>query len=84
MHLTDAFPLTHTPLCSSHMTQPILFTRTLPSDVYDLLTALGENDATCAKVDHVYHHIPRLSQEVALIALGFNPGTSKALAFLLQ
>jgi hypothetical protein len=32
----------------------------------------------------MYHHIPQLSQEAALTAMGFNPGMAKALAFLLQ
>ncbi|KAI0244998.1 hypothetical protein BJV78DRAFT_1289699 [Lactifluus subvellereus] len=86
MRLSDTYPSTPTPTPSrpSQASRPVLLSRTLPSEVYDLLTALGENDTTFARVDHVYQHIPRSSQEVALIALGFNPGTSKALAFLLR
>ncbi|KAI0245000.1 hypothetical protein BJV78DRAFT_1159290 [Lactifluus subvellereus] len=41
MRLIDTFPVTPTPSRSSHATQPVLLARTLPADVYDLLTALG-------------------------------------------
>lgn len=56
----------------------------LPSEVLDLLTAMGEGDATHRSVFDVYHHVPRSSQEAALAGLGFSPGMSKALAFLMQ
>ena len=56
---------------------------TLPSNMHDLLTALGESNTIMNKIQDVYHNMARSLHEAALISLGFNRGTSKALAFLM-
>ncbi|KAH9966230.1 hypothetical protein BGW80DRAFT_1462373 [Lactifluus volemus] len=89
MCLSDDDPSPVTPPSPSHSLRTYLGSPNplvvkLPSDVRDLLAALGERDTIVIKIQDVYHNVARSSHEAALIALGFNRGTSKALAFLMQ
>ncbi|KAA1475562.1 hypothetical protein DENSPDRAFT_883655 [Dentipellis sp. KUC8613] len=52
----------------------------LPDDVIDLLVALHADNQLMQDVHYIYTHSPRIDWVAQLMSLGFNGGTSRALA----
>ena len=63
---------------------PDLGYSTLPQDVIDLLRAVDATAFDTMRVEEIYNNVGRAQQLQALLEIGFNVGTARALVLLMR